>query len=114
MWKNLEPEIIRQRLIIEGHTNSFIGETEIKSYLRKLGNVCNMAVIMEPISHLSKKFGWSGWVHWETSGTHIYVWNDKETFFSVDIYTCKRFNVKDAVDFTEEYFKCHDVVWKEV
>lgn len=113
MWKDLEPDIIRQRLIIEGHTNDPIDENEIKDYLKKLGDVCKMKVLMEPIVHHSKKYGWSGWVHWETSGTHLYVWDDNETFFSVDIYTCKRFSVKDAVDFTKKYFNCHDIVWKE-
>jgi S-adenosylmethionine/arginine decarboxylase-like enzyme len=113
MWRNLEPEIVRQRLVIEGHTNDPIDKDEIKNYLKKLGGVCNMKVLMESITHLSKKFGWSGWVHWETSGTHIYVWDDKETFFSVDIYTCKKFKVKDAVEFRKRYFNCYDVVWKE-
>ena len=114
MFRDLEPGIIRQRLIIEGHTNNFIGEAEIKDYLRKLGNVCKMRVLMNPVVHLSEKFGWSGWVHWETSGAHFYVWGKKKYFFSVDIYTCKKFNVKSAVDFTDGYFKCQDIVWKEV
>lgn len=114
MWKDLEPSIIRQRLIIEGHTNDPIDGNEIKDYLKKLGDVCNMDVLLEPIVNLSKEFGWSGWVHWETSGTHFYAWDKKPAFFSVDIYTCKKFNVKKAVEFTKKYFNCYNIVWKEV
>lgn len=97
-----------------GPTLDPINDSQIKGYLEKLGKVCGMNVLLEPITHLSKKFGWSGWVHWETSGAHFYAWNLKPNFFSVDIYTCKKFDIKKAVDFTKEYFNCNEVVWKKV
>ena len=40
----------------------------------------------------ANQFGWAGWVHWETSGVHLYAWEQPMLFFSVDIYTCKAFD----------------------
>jgi S-adenosylmethionine decarboxylase len=52
----------------------------------------------------------AGWVHWETSGAHFYAWEDPLLFFSVDIYTCKAFDMAAAVDFTQAFFGADEVV----
>jgi len=33
MWKNLAPNLLRQRLIIEGTTKEIVGIEQIKAYL---------------------------------------------------------------------------------
>ena len=50
-----------------------------------------MHLLLDPVTHRSDRYGWAGWVHWETSGAHFYAWEDP-LFFSVDIYTCKPFD----------------------
>jgi|TARA_R110000765_G_scaffold331347_2_gene422125 S-adenosylmethionine decarboxylase len=55
-------------------------------------------------------------MHWKESGMHIYGWDDrKPPFFSIDIYTCKKFDPMDAVRYTEEFFgeNLIQVEWKE-
>lgn len=37
-----------------------------------------------------------------------------DPLFTVDTYTCKPFSVREAVEFTREYFKPIKMVWKEV
>ena len=112
MWKDLAPEICRQRLVIEGKPNAPITDTDIKAYLSKLSEVLKMKTVLEPITHNSSKFGWAGWIHWETSGTHFYAWDVPFLFFSVDIYTCKKFDDDVAVAFTKEFFKVNEVVFR--
>ncbi|MBN4049256.1 S-adenosylmethionine decarboxylase [archaeon AH-315-M20] len=112
--KDLAPTIFRQRLIIEGTCTKPITSKQIKKYLMQLSNVINMKALKESVTHKSKKYGWAAWIHWETSGCHFYAWDKPKPFFSSDIYTCKRFDVKKAVEFTKEFFKATKIVYKRV
>ncbi len=111
--KDLAPEIYRQRLIVEGYCIRPIDDAQIKDYLTRLSKVLAMTALIEPVTHRSDLYGWAGWIHWETSGAHLYAWEQPRLFFSVDIYTCKAFNVKDAVEFTRRYFKASQIEFKE-
>lgn len=110
--KDLAPQIFRQRLVIEGTCTQPITDVQIKDYLSNLSRVLKMRTVLEPVTHRSDKFGWAGWIHWETSGAHFYAWEEPLLFFSVDIYTCKSFDVTSAVDFTREYFDAQELEHK--
>lgn len=101
---DLAPEIYRQRLVIEGVPDHVITAANIVTYLSRLSVTLDMVALMNPVTHRSPKFGWAGWIHWETSGAHLYAWDDPMLFFSVDIYTCKAFDDADAIDFTRSFF----------
>lgn len=107
--KDLAPEILRQRLVIEGYPQSAITDSSIKDYLTKLSETLRMTTLIEPVTHRSDKYGWAGWIHWESSGAHFYAWEQPILFFSVDIYTCKAFNNDDAVKFTKQYFNATEI-----
>lgn len=109
---DLAPAIHRQRLVIEGVCTAPISADEIRSYLSELSDVCEMKLLIEPVTHRSDAYGWAGWVHWETSGAHFYAWETPCLFFSVDIYTCKPFDVARAVSFTQGFFGAPEVVAK--
>ncbi len=102
---DLAPMIFRQRLVIEGTCRWPIVEDQIKRYLTQLSEVCGMRVLMEPVTHLSENYGWAGWVHWENSGAHFYAWDSPLLFFSVDIYTCQKFEVQKVCEFTRTFFQ---------
>lgn len=112
--KDLAPEIVRQRLVIEGYPKREITDNMISDYLSQLCGVCDMVKLTEPVTHQSPKYGWAGWVHWETSGAHFYAWDTPRLFFSVDIYTCKHFYVEKVVDFTINFFESSETVFKEL
>jgi S-adenosylmethionine decarboxylase len=108
--KDLAPEIYRQRLVIEGVPRRPVDAGQIATYLSRLSDVLQMHALMEPVTHWSPKFGWAGWLHWETSGAHLYAWDEPMLFFSVDIYTCKPFQDEVAVRYTEEFFEAQQIV----
>ena len=110
--KNLAPQIYRQRLVIEGTVKSVISSSSLKEYLNTLSEKIGMITVMPAITHRSEAYGEAGWIHWETSGAHFYAWDDPALFFSVDIYTCKEFNVETAVDFTKDFFDPTEIVYK--
>jgi S-adenosylmethionine/arginine decarboxylase-like enzyme len=110
--QDLAPQILRQRLVIEGISKTIIHERGMKEYLSNLSIVAGMIELTGPVTHKSEKYGWAGWIHWSTSGAHMYVW-DNLNFFSVDIYTCKEFDVQKVIDFTKEFLDAADIVYKE-
>ncbi len=85
---------------------------EIECYLRVLSVVCGMTRLNDPVTHFSGKHGWAGWVHWEDSGAHLYAWEDPLLFFSVDIYTCAKFDNIKVAEFTSAFFAAEEVVAK--
>lgn len=109
---DLAPMIHRQRMVIEGYPRKSVTEGDIKAYLRSLSDVLGMDALCDAVTHQSPKYGWAGWIHWETSGAHFYAWDKPLLFFSVDIYTCKAFTPKDALEFTREFFHAERIVFK--
>ncbi|MFN3601660.1 MAG: S-adenosylmethionine decarboxylase [Dietzia sp.] len=110
--KDLAPTIHRQRLIVEGYPEKSIDDGDIKEYLKRLALVTEMVVLIDPVTHRSDRFGWAGWVHWETSGAHFYAWDEPVLFFSVDLYTCKQFSAKSVVEYTRNFFSATEIVSK--
>lgn len=110
--RDLAPKIHRQRLVVEGYPAAPITADQIRSYLSKLSTVLDMVSLIEPITHRSDLYGEAGWIHWETSGAHFYAWEQPLLFFSVDIYTCKAFDPKRAVDFTQKSFDALEIEYK--
>jgi S-adenosylmethionine decarboxylase len=111
-WRDLAPEIVRQRLVIEGIPARPIGDVQIRHYLSALSREVDMVQLLEPVTHRSDLYGWAGWIHWETSGAHFYAWEQPRLFFSVDMYTCKAFDVDTAVSFTRAFLDAGTVVAK--
>ena len=119
-WQDLAPNIIRQRLIIEGTTPEIVRPKEIRKYLLGLARVTDMQVIGGPFTRSAHECGYAGWIHWKTSGGHFYsypqnAWGgNNNPLFTVDTYTCKPFSVEEAVEFTRNYFKPLELVWRDV
>jgi S-adenosylmethionine decarboxylase len=108
--RDLAPSIHRQRLVVEGTCVEPIGAERIVEYLSRLSDVCGMQTLMPPVTHRSDEYGWAGWIHWATSGAHFYAWESPVLFFSVDIYTCKRFDPVAVARFTREFFDADELV----
>jgi hypothetical protein len=110
--RDLAPQIHRQRLVVEGYPRAAITDADIKEYLDKLSVVTEMTTLIEPVTHCSDRYGWAGWIHWETSGAHFYAWEQPTLFFSVDLYTCKPFDPRRVAAFTKEFFGATDLVYR--
>jgi S-adenosylmethionine decarboxylase len=111
-FRDLAPQILRQRCVIEGYPAMPISDRAIKDYLSRLSDMIGMITLIEPVTHRSDSYGWAGWIHWETSGAHFYAWEQPLLFFSVDIYTCKAFDVGTALEYTRRYFEASDITHK--
>lgn len=112
--RDLCPEIIRQRLIIEWIIDYDIVEQQIKEYLVHIWELADMVILSDAVTHRSDKYWRSGRIHRETSWAHFYAWEQPKKFFSVDMYTCKSFDIKPIVEFTKTFFQAIDLEYKEV
>ena len=112
--KDLAPEIYRQRLVIEAKPTIEITKEKIDEYLKKLSKILNMALVFGPLTRKNEEYGYSSYVYWEESGTHLYHWYKPFPFLTIDIYTCKKFSNEEAAKFTEDFFGAKEIVWKEV
>jgi hypothetical protein len=126
--RDLRPDIRRQRVIIEGLTETLVEPAQIRDYLTILADVTGMEIVNGPYTCQAHGYGYAGWVNWVTSGAHFYSYPrsrklpegfttkrlDLPALFSVDMYTCKPFEVDDAVAFTGDYFSALDLVAMEL
>ena len=104
-FKDLAPDVVRQRMIVEGTLHNLFTPEEITRYARELSAVLDMELITSPVLNHEPKYGWCAFVHWKESGMHIYTWDNRlPSFFSVDIYTCKEFDPENVVRYTQEFF----------
>lgn len=116
--RNLEPQVFRQRLIIEGHysANNVTGET-IREYLSQVSKILKMRIFSGPYAWPPDKWDQpevelhelNGFVAWTKSGCHVYAWRFCK-FFTVDIYSCKKFSKEKVLKFTKDFWKSRDMV----
>jgi S-adenosylmethionine decarboxylase len=116
--KNLLPQIFRKRLIIEGFYEANINKEFIKKFLKDLSDFLKMNVITEPLifspeekSDVHKGLG--GFMAWVESGVALYTWSIYK-FFTLDIYSCKDFNLEETVTFIKKYLKASKLVYEEI
>jgi len=107
--KDLAPDILRQRLLIEGYYTKDIGRAEVEGYLLGVAKHLSLRTYAPPIIHSPGgegreiNQGYDAFVPLIDSGIALYVWTQRR-FFSTVIYTCKRFDVEAALRFTHDFF----------
>lgn len=109
--KDLAPEILRQRLLIEGKYTITVTEEVIREYFNELSKELVLRQYGEPIIFApetgmgkDENAGFDAFVPLIDSGISLYVWSAKR-FFSVIIYTCKAFDGEKAREVTKRFFK---------
>ena len=104
-FTDLAPDICRQRLIVEGTLHNVFLPEDMTRFCQEVTDVLDMTAVTTPICNHDSNYGWCAYMHWKESGMHIYAWDNRDPkFFSIDIYTCKKFDPEDVVRYTEEFF----------
>jgi S-adenosylmethionine/arginine decarboxylase-like enzyme len=57
--------------------------------------------------------GYEGLVMWAESGAQLYTW-ERFRAVTVDIFSCKEFAVRDAVEYTTRALAAEQIAWKEI
>jgi len=112
--ENLAPNIIRQRLLIEGFYTIDVDENAIRDYFKKITKSLNLRMYGKPIifspEGLGKERnqGYDAFIPLIDSGISIYIFSNTK-FFSIIIYACKNFNEKIAIETTKKFFDSNRV-----
>jgi len=110
--KNLAPDIMRQRLLIEGFYSKHITKEILRDYLYGVASHLNLRTYGEPTiftpNSLGKEenAGFDAFIPLIDSGISAYIWS-KNKFLSIIIYTCKAFDEEKAIAYTKAYFEIH-------
>ena len=109
--KNLAPEIVRQRLLIEGFFGRAVDQDVIRRYLLGLAAHLGLRPYGEPVVYApgagegrDENAGFDAFVPLIDSGISGYFWTGPR-FLSVVLYTCKAFDEAAAVAFTRAFFE---------
>jgi len=114
MNAKIAPDIYRQRLLIEGYWRISLGEDQVRQYLLELAASLSMRTYAKPIVYAPRgdgreeNQGFDAFVPLIDSGISGYFWS-KQKFFSIVIYTCKAFDDKTAIKFSNIFFDCEEM-----
>ena len=112
--KNLAPNIMRQRLLIEGFYKIDADKSVIEDYFKKITEDLNLRMYGEPIifspggEGKEENQGYDAFVPLIDSGISIYVWSNSK-FISLIIYTCKSFDENKALEVTKGFWKIDEI-----
>ena len=112
--KDLAPNIVRKRFLLEGYYKESIDESVIEDYFSKICEKLSLRIYGKPIIFSPEGMGKEGnqgydaFVPLIDSGISLYVWSS-EKFLSCIIYTCKDFDEKLALEFSKEFFKIDEI-----
>ncbi|OGQ17823.1 MAG: hypothetical protein A3B70_08355 [Deltaproteobacteria bacterium RIFCSPHIGHO2_02_FULL_40_11] len=115
VMKNIAPEILRQRLLIEAKYSVKVSKKTIKKFFFGLAKHLNMKVYGDPIIFSpggeGKKInqGYDAFIPLIDSGFSLYIWSNAK-FLSLVIYTCKSFEESEAIQYTHVFFKTRKMV----
>lgn len=106
---DLAPEIVRQRLLIEGYYEAEVDEQRVEGYLEGVAahlglRAYGRGAIFSPEGEgKDENQGFDAFLPLIDSGISLYVWTSAR-FVAVVLFTCKAFDTAAAVAFTAEYF----------
>jgi S-adenosylmethionine decarboxylase len=114
--KDLAPDIVRQRLLIEGLYTRNVAQEAIEAYLIGIAAHLTLRTDGRPIVHVhvrgdedsAENQGFDAFIPLIDSGISLYVWS-RRRFFAAVLFTCKRFDVNEALRFSREFFVTSDL-----
>ena len=116
--RDLAPDIVRQRLLIEATYDRSLSSADVADYLTGLAAALELRTYGDPIVHApggdgkEANEGFDAFVPLIDSGIALYVWTNAR-FLSVVLYTCKSFSVPAALTHTADFFNILEVEHRE-
>ena len=107
--RDLAPEIVRQRLLIEGTYERAVTRDDVERYLVGVAAHLGLRTYGDPIVHApggagkDENEGFDAFIPLIDSGISLYVWS-KRRFFAVVLFTCKEFDSAAALEYTRQFF----------
>jgi hypothetical protein len=107
--EDLAPDILRQRLLIEGYYSIPVDEAVIARYFEALTGELSLRAYGAPTIFApsgqgrAENQGYDAFIPLIDSGISLYVWTAAQ-FLAVVVFTCKSFDAEHAVQTTRDFF----------
>ena len=107
--RNLAPDIMRQRLLIEGYYTIDVGEQQISRYMSGIAKKLELRTYGDATIHSTggagrpENEGYDAFIPLIDSGISLYVWSSSKFFASI-LFTCKEFSNDNAVRYAQDFF----------
>lgn len=115
--RDLAPDILRQRLLIEGYFTTQVDRLAVEAYLTGIATELALRAYDAPIVHdpggigKPENQGYDAFIPLIDSGISLYVWTEAR-FLACVAFTCKAFDSDRAVEFTSSFFRMGDIAWQ--
>ena len=115
--RDLAPDIVRQRLLIEGLYSAEVDRDFVESFLLGLASHLELRTYGKPIIHAptglgkQENQGFDAFIPLIDSGISLYVWSEAQ-FFAVVLFTCKAFDTERALSYTASSFEASELEHK--
>jgi S-adenosylmethionine decarboxylase len=116
--RDLAPDILRQRLLLEGYYTVSVDRNTVEGFLTGIAAMLELRTYGAPIVHAPdgigkpENQGFDAFIPLIDSGISLYVWSARQ-FFAAVLFTCKAFEASQAVDFTRRYFGTRELEHRE-
>ena len=103
------PEILRQRLLVEGYSTIDVDEERVDAYLHGVTAHLDLRSYGHPVIFApggigrEENQGFDAFLPLIDSGISLYVWT-RPRFVSAVLFTCKAFDDHEAIDYTTSFF----------
>lgn len=107
--RDLAPQIVRQRLLIEGLYSIDVDREFVESFLLGVASHLDLRTYGSPIVHApgglgkDENEGFDAFIPLIDSGISLYVWSSAR-FFAAVLFTCKAFDTDKALSYTAKCF----------
>jgi S-adenosylmethionine decarboxylase len=115
--RDLAPEIVRQRLLIEGLYSVDVDREFVEAFLLGVAAHLDLRRYGSPIIHApgglgkEENEGFDAFIPLIDSGISLYVWSATK-FFAAVLFTCKAFDTDQALSYTAEAFRASEIEHK--
>ncbi|HTW98594.1 MAG TPA: hypothetical protein VMD59_07445 [Acidimicrobiales bacterium] len=100
----------RHRLIIELRDGKPADEQSIRTFLRRLGDLCGLRCLGEPMATRLADGGCAGWLHAAEGGAQLLYSDEPATMLSVDLVARHELAAEQVVRFSALYFEAREAV----
>jgi hypothetical protein len=112
--RDLAPDIVRQRLLVEGFYRTEVDEAAVRRFLAELPAALGLRTYGEAVVHApggtgrDANEGYDAFVPLIDSGISLYVWTARR-FLALVVFTCKAFDQDTATRVTRTYFEMPEI-----
>jgi hypothetical protein len=110
---DLAPEVIRQRLLVEGYYTIDVDEQRVDDYLQGVAAHLGLRTYGRPTIFApagqgrDENQGFDAFLPLIDSGISVYVWTGPG-FMAAILFTCRPFDERSAIEYTKNFFELND------